>query len=98
MQDNNLLYFALIYLAAINVVTFFLYGIDKWKAKKSKWRISEATLLWMAVIGGSIGAWLGMKVWHHKTQHKKFKFGVPFIIIAQIALAEYILYNISTIP
>ena len=75
-----------IYLIAINVVTFFLYGIDKWKAKRSKWRIPEATLLGLAVIGGSIGAWLGMKVWHHKTQHKKFKYGLPLILLAQIAL------------
>ena len=76
----------LIYLIAINVVAFFLYGIDKWKAKRSKWRISEATLLGLAVIGGSIGAWLGMKVWHHKTLHKKFKYGVPLILIAQMTL------------
>ena len=76
----------LIYLIAINVVTFFLYGIDKWKAKRSKWRISEATLLRLAVIGGSIGAWLGMKVWHHKTMHKKFKYGLPLILIVQIAI------------
>ena len=76
----------LIYLIAINVVTFFLYGIDKWKAKRSKWRISEATLLGLAVIGGSIGAWLGMKVWHHKTTHKKFKYGLPLILIVQIAI------------
>jgi uncharacterized membrane protein YsdA (DUF1294 family) len=76
----------LIYLIAINVVTFFLYGIDKWKAKRSKWRISEATLLGLAVIGGSIGAWLGMKVWHHKTMHKKFKYGLPLILIIQIAI------------
>ena len=76
----------LIYLITINVVTFFLYGIDKWKAKRSKWRISEATLLGLAVIGGSIGAWLGMKVWHHKTMHKKFKYGLPLILIVQIAI------------
>ena len=76
----------LIYLIAINVVAFFLYGIDKWKAKRSKWRISEATLLGLAVIGGSIGAWLGMKVWHHKTMHKKFKYGLPLILIVQIAI------------
>ena len=76
----------IIYLIAINVVTFFLYGIDKWKAKRSKWRIPEATLLGLAFIGGSIGAWLGMKVWHHKTQHKKFKYGLPLILLAQIAL------------
>ena len=81
----------LFYLIAINVVTFFMYGIDKWKAKRSKWRISEATLLGMAVIGGSIGAWLGMRVWHHKTKHKKFQFGIPLIIVAQIALLIWII-------
>ena len=70
MKDMNLLHIVLIYLVVINVVTFFMYGIDKWKAKRTKWRIPEATLLGMAVIGGSIGAWLGMKVWHHKTLHK----------------------------
>ena len=76
----------LIYLVVINVVTFFLFGFDKWKAKQSKWRIPEATLLGMAAIGGSIGAWLGMKVWHHKTLHKKFRYGIPLILIAQIVL------------
>ena len=54
------------YLLAVNIVTFILYGIDKYKAKKGKWRISEATLLTMAAIGGSIGAWAGMRLWHHK--------------------------------
>jgi uncharacterized membrane protein YsdA (DUF1294 family) len=86
MKDLSLLHIALIYLAVINVVTFFMYGVDKWKAKKSKWRIREAALLGLAVLGGSIGAWLGMKTWHHKTQHKKFQYGVPLIIIAQIAM------------
>ena len=81
----------LIYLIAINVVTFFMYGIDKWKAKRSKWRISEATLLGMAVIGGSIGAWLGMRMWHHKTMHKMFQLGIPLIIVAQIALLIWII-------
>ena len=82
LRMETLLY----YLIAINVVTFLIYGIDKWKAKHSSWRISEATLLILAVIGGSIGALLGMKVWHHKTQHKKFKYGLPLILLAQIAL------------
>ncbi len=66
-------------------MTFFVYGIDKWKAKHLKWRISEATLLGLAIIGGSIGAWLGMKTWHHKTMHWKFKYGIPFILLLQIA-------------
>ena len=83
------------YLLAVNIATFFLYGIDKYKAKKNKWRISEATLLLMAVIGGSIGAWIGMRLWHHKTMHKKFKYGIPVIIIFQVALAVYLLTNIE---
>lgn len=82
----------LIYLAIINVVTFFLFGIDKWKAKRDKWRVPEATLLWWAVFGGSIGALLGMSVWHHKTQHRKFTWGVPAILIAQIAIGGVIIY------
>lgn len=77
------------YLLAINAVTFIVYGIDKYKAKKAKWRISEATLLLLAVLGGSIGAWVGMKVWHHKTMHKKFKYGIPVILLIQIALIAY---------
>ena len=76
----------LIYLAVINIVTFFLYGIDKWKSKRSKRRIPEATLLWWAALGGSIGALAGMKVWRHKTLHKKFQYGIPSILIAQIVL------------
>jgi uncharacterized membrane protein YsdA (DUF1294 family) len=71
-------------------VTFLVYGIDKWKAKQGSWRISEAILLILAVIGGSIGALLGMKVWHHKTMHKKFKYGVPTILIIQIILIGYL--------
>ena len=78
------------YFLAVNITTFFLYGIDKYKAKKGKWRISEATLLLMAAIGGSIGAWVGMRIWHHKTMHKKFKYGIPIIIITQIAVLVYL--------
>ena len=83
----------LYYLLAVNIATFFLYGIDKYKAKKNQWRISEATLLTMAAIGGSIGAWAGMRLWHHKTMHKKFKYGIPVIIIMQIALVTYLHTN-----
>ena len=82
--------YSMYYLFAINIVSFFLYGIDKYKAKKNKWRIPEATLLMIAVIGGSIGAWGGMRLWHHKTMHKKFKYGIPLIIIMQISLVAYL--------
>lgn len=82
--------YSMYYLLAINIVSFFLYGIDKYQAKKGRWRISEATLLMMAVIGGSIGAWAGMRLWHHKTMHKKFKHGIPIIIILQVCLVVYL--------
>jgi len=74
----------------VNVLAFLLYGIDKWKAKHSRWRIPESVLLGMAAVGGSVGAWLGMHVWHHKTQHKKFRYGVPAILVAQIVMLVWI--------
>ena len=80
----------LIYLLAANIVTFVGLGIDKYKAKRGLWRIPEASLLTMAVIGGSIGAWLGTKVWHHKTLHKTSKYGIPLIIALQAALPVYL--------
>ena len=90
---NTLHSYLAYYLLAINAVTFILYGIDKYKAKKNQWRISEATLLTMTAIGGSIGAWAGMRLWHHKTMHKKFKYGIPLIIILQIAFLVYLHTN-----
>ena len=84
---NDLLLYVLI---ALNLLTFVVYGIVKWNAVKGKWRIPEATLLILAAIGGSIGALLGMQIWHHKTRHLKFKYGVPFILLAQIVLIYFI--------
>ncbi len=86
MSNPSILRIVILYLGAINVVTFLLYGIDKFKAKRSRWRIPESVLLGVAVVGGSIGAWLGMMVWRHKTQHNKFKYGIPLILALQIAL------------
>ena len=79
-----------IYLVTINVVTFLMFGVDKWKARRSRWRIRETSLLGLAVLGGSIGALIGMKVWHHKTMHKKFKYGLPLILLVQIALIYFL--------
>ena len=90
----NTLHSCLAYcLFAINAITFVVYGIDKYKAKKAKWRISEATLLLLAVLGGSIGAWMGMRVWHHKTMHRKFKYGIPALLLMQIALMAHLHMN-----
>lgn len=76
----------LIILLAINLLTFALYGIDKWKAIHHRWRIPEWVLLTMAALLGGIGAWIGMKTWHHKTLHKKFRYGVPAIVIVELLL------------
>lgn len=80
-----------LYLIGINVLTFLLYGIDKWKARRGKWRIPEDTLIWLAIAGGSIGALLGMYLFRHKTKHKKFTLGVPAILLVQGALAFFFL-------
>ena len=87
MNINHIVIYCLL---AINALAFIVYGIDKLKARKGRWRISEATLLLLAIVGGSVGAWLGMKAWHHKTMHLKFKYGLPAIILLQLALAVYL--------
>jgi uncharacterized membrane protein YsdA (DUF1294 family) len=81
-----------LWLLGINLVTFLVFGFDKWKAKykqthESARRVPERTLFLLAAIGGSIGALLGMRVWHHKTLHRSFRIGIPAILLAQAALA-----------
>ena len=93
-MNEQVISLLLVYLALSNLLSLSLFGIDKWKAKHTKWRISEKTLLLVAAIGGSIGAWVGMKLWHHKTQHKKFKYGVPLIFIIQLAALLFASYKI----
>ena len=78
------------YLILINLTAFLAFGLDKWKAKRNAWRVKEATLIGLAIIGGSVGALLGMKVFHHKTLHKKFTIGIPLILAVQIFLGGYI--------
>ena len=86
MSKERILLYIVIILVIINVITFVVYGLDKRKAKQAKWRTRESTLLGLAAIGGSIGALLAMKIYHHKTLHPQFKYGVPLIFIAQIAI------------
>ena len=69
-----------LYLFGINLITFIIYGIDKLKAKKGKWRTPEACLLGLAVIGGSIGAYLGIKVWHTSHYHPSDSLHLPCMV------------------
>ena len=80
----------LVWLAVINLLTFIVYGADKRRARKGKWRVPEKTLFLLPLLGGSIGALLGMRVFHHKTKHWYFVWGIPVILLAQIALAVWI--------
>ena len=80
----------LIYLALINLTTFIIYGADKRRARQGKWRVPEKTLFLLPLLGGSVGALLGMRVFHHKTKHWYFRIGLPLILLAQIALAVWL--------
>lgn len=72
-----------LYLLAVNLLAFCLFGIDKHKAKRKLWRIPEKVLFLSAILGGSIGAILGMEIFRHKTKHKSFTWGLPAILVLQ---------------
>jgi len=84
--------FITVYLIVLNIIGFAIMGIDKWKAKKRTFRVPEATLFIISIIGGSMGSILGMYVFHHKTRHWYFVYGMPFILFLQLAII-YILYS-----
>ncbi len=83
----------MIYLVMINVLSFFIMGLDKVKAKKQRYRISENTLLFVALIGGSLGSYLAMYGFHHKTKHIKFYMGIPLILFIQILIYCFYFYT-----
>ena len=83
---DKLIYILYAWLIITNIAAFIMYGVDKAKAKMRAWRISEAALLIIAAVGGSIGAIAGMIVFRHKTKHLKFLIGLPLILIIQLAV------------
>ena len=80
------------YVLIMNIIAFLMYGIDKWKAKHNKYRIPEKTLLGVAALGGSIGAWVGMQTFRHKTKKNKFRIGIPCIVVIQILIIVLYIY------
>lgn len=88
---KTLCFITIIYLATINLIGFSLMGIDKKRAIRGAWRISESSLFLTAVLGGSIGCILGMQTFRHKTKHWYFKYGMPAILILQVAAAIFLL-------
>ena len=83
-------YLLLVYLAVMSLIAFAAFGLDKFKAKTNRWRIPERILFLLAILGGGVGAFLGMKVFRHKTRHSQFVFGIPAIMILQLALAGFL--------
>ena len=86
-----------LYLIIINIIAFIMFGADKLKAAKHKWRISEKALFASALLGGSVGAVLGMFIFRHKTQHWYFRYGLPLILIVQTAAAVLILKYLNLV-
>lgn len=90
-----LLDFALYYIGIINLVGFAIMGIDKSKAKRNAWRIPEATLFLVALLGGAIGSTLGMHFFRHKTKHWYFRLGMPAIAVLEYALLGYLVLTFT---
>ena len=90
---ENRYYVLIVYLLIINLLAFALYGIDKRRASKHCYRISEAALFSVALLGGSIGAWAGIYFFRHKTAHWYFVVGIPLILAAQVAVVLWYLLN-----
>ena len=93
-MENWILYF-IIYLVVINIVTFLVMGLDKWKAKRGSWRIQESALFTFVIFGGGIGGILGMIKFHHKTKKLKFQIGFPLITILEIIFLIYFFINLG---
>lgn len=93
-MDPLFLYIAAAYLAIMNLVGFAMMGIDKKRAVRGAWRISEASLFGAALLGGALGSTLGMHFFHHKTRHWYFRYGMPAIFAAQALLLGWLLLRL----
>ena len=88
-----MIWLVVIYAAVMSLITFAAFGIDKYKARTGRWRIRERTLFLLALLGGGVGTFLGMKVFHHKTLHKKFVIGIPIIMLTQLIFLGWLIWQ-----
>ncbi len=87
-----LLYLLWVYLGIVNVTGFILPAVDKRRAKKDRWRIRESTLFLISALGGSVAMYISMRLFHHKTKHKRFMIGIPIIIVLQLGAVFAVWY------
>ncbi|MBP5359192.1 MAG: DUF1294 domain-containing protein [Treponema sp.] len=97
-MNSTVIKIILIYLLVMNLIGFLMMGIDKNKARKQAWRISEKALFLTSLIGGSLGTWIGMYVFHHKTKHWYFVVCMPLIFFLHVGLAGYLLWKFGIFP
>ncbi|KUO59471.1 MAG: hypothetical protein APF84_19390 [Gracilibacter sp. BRH_c7a] len=84
------------YLAIINILSFLMFGYDKFKAKRDGWRIPERRFLVLGLLGGAIGLYLGMRIFRHKTRHRLFVFGIPLLMTLNLIIIYYLIRDLLT--
>ena len=94
-MDKPWLWVLIGYLVIINVIAFTVFGADKAKAKRNAWRVPEKMLFLLALLGGGLGAFLGMRVFHHKTKHWSFQVFIPLILVLEIAAGVLVWLHLS---
>ncbi|MBQ2061754.1 MAG: DUF1294 domain-containing protein [Oscillospiraceae bacterium] len=94
-MDKPWLWVLIGYLVIINVIAFTVFGADKAKAKRNAWRVPEKMLFLLALLGGGLGAFLGMRVFHHKTKHWYFQVFIPLILVLEIAAGVLVWLHLS---
>lgn len=92
---NNLNIYLIVYILLINIITFILFGIDKYAAIKHIRRIREITLLGLSLIGGALGGLIAMYLFHHKTAKLLFKYGIPLLLITNTITIVFIMINVT---
>ena len=81
---------ALVWLVLVNILDFALMGVDKRRARRDAWRVRERTFFLLALLGGTLGAILGMRLFRHKTKHWYFRYGLPVLLAVQVVLGVFL--------